>query len=148
MKKLFSDYSTVTQQSFLIEHHIDIHLVIDQLKSVIDVGHLPTEVVMAKHVRFENGPLPEAYPYAIVVNCDDERNTLRVSAIDLASFNNSGKLYEFRLKKTDLTSPYTSREFDYQVPASSAFDALFKLGQTYNRDDEYTLEVLHIGRVN
>lgn len=148
MKLLSPVNSTYTQPSYLIERQTDFYQIIDDLKARIDMGHLPTPVVISEYVSFEDGPLPEVYPFAIVVNCDDENNALRVSSVSLDSFKDSGKLFEFRLKKTSLTSPYTSREFDYQVPASNAFNAYLSVGQTFHCVEEYDLEVLYFNTVS
>lgn len=148
MKKLGPVNGSYTQPSYLVERQTDFYQIIDELKARIDLGHLPTPVIIAEYVSFEDGPLPEVYPYAIVVNCDDERNALRVSSVSFDTFKNSGKLFEFRLKKTSLISPYTSREFDYQIPASSVFEAHLKLGQTYHKDEEYDIEVLYFNTVS
>lgn len=148
MKILSPVGSACTQPSYLVEYPIDFHEIIEELKARIDMDHLPTDVVIAEYVSFVDGPLPDIYPYAIVINCDDENKVLCVSSVSLDAFKNSGKLFEFRLKKTSLTSPYTSREFNYQVPASNAFNAYLKIGQTYHKVEEYDIEVLYFNTVS
>lgn len=147
MKKLHND-KLDNLELYLVEGPMDFYLIMDSIKNQIGETETNTESVINSKVHIDRGTLPEAYPYVAVLWIDAEREVISVSTVTIDHFKNSGKLYEFRLKKTSLTSPYTSREFDYQINASSAIEAFFKLGQTFNRDEEYTLDVLHFSRVN
>lgn len=128
---------------YLVERGTDIHEIIDRHKKDIDKGHICTYQVIRNSVHIEGGVLPNVYPYVLVLATDDERGKITATQVTLNHFKDSGTLFEFRLKKTNLTSPYTSREFDYQVPAKDIFEAHLMIGQTYHNDVEYDIEVLH-----
>lgn len=145
MKMLSSSDGSLT---YLVERPTDFYQIVDELKDRIGVGHLPTPIVISEYVAFVDVTLPKVYPFAIVINCDDEHTVMSVSSVSLDAFKNSGKLFEFRLKKTSLVSPYKVREFDYQVPAKDVFEAHMKLGQTFHCDEDYDLEVLYFNTVS
>lgn len=138
MKKLSTE---LMQPTYLIERPLEFYTVIDEIKSLIGLGHVTTSEVIDHYVVMDR-ELPATYPYVMVVNCDDERNVLLVSVVNLSDFKGVGKLFEFRFKKTSLTSPYKVQEIDYQIPAIDIFEAFLKLGQTFNKDEEYVIEVL------
>ena len=132
MKKLKED-------TYLIEG-------IAQLSMAIDAYFAETDR-SAEFVDIHNDEPPKAYPYVVVFNEYEERNVLECRYVELADFENRDEdakehLFEFRLQRVYLTTPYRVRESDYQIPALDIFDAMVKLGQTHHRDEEYELKVL------
>lgn len=146
MKQLHNDQRD-NLAVYLIERGTDIHDIIDNHKKDIGISHVCTYQVIRDNVYIEGGTLPNVYPYVLVLDIDDERCGITVAQVTLDHFKNSGKLFEFRLKKTMLTSPYSSRELDYQVDASDIFEAHLKLGRTFHHDEEYEIEVLSFNAV-
>ena len=91
--------------------------------------------------------MPTDYPYVLVLDDDDERVALECRYVTLVDFENRGEdakphLFEFRIRRVYLTTPYRVRESDYQIPARDIFEAMVQLGQTHHRDEEYDLTVL------
>lgn len=132
MKKLKKD-------TYLIERFM-------QLPLAIDAYFAETERT-SEHVDICVGEQPESHPYVVVFNEDEDRNYLECRYVELADFENRGEdakehLFEVRIRRVYLTTPYRVRESDYQIPARDIFEALVALGQTHHRDEEYELKVL------
>lgn len=133
MKKLKED-------TYLIEG-------IMQLPMAIDAYFAETERT-SEHVDIRGGEPPENYPYIVVFAEYGEHDVLECRYVELADFENRGEdakehLFEFRIRRVYLTTPYRVRESDYQIPARDIFEAMLRLGQTHHRDEEYELTVLN-----
>lgn len=146
MKKLDIDSQGDTNK-YLIERAGELDAAIDHFK--IRIGGLEymeaAEILTSSHTWFVT-PIPTVYPYVVVVDGDDERDSISLTFVKPSAFtalpDDPSHLYEFSIRRKDLNSPYRVHETKYQVVALDIFEAHVKLGQTYYRDEEYELEVI------
>lgn len=104
-------------------------------------GHLPSDYC----IYYDD--VPGIYPYVVVMLDDDEREKMSFTYVPIGVFERNEdtdqtNLYEFKLRRTYLTSPYNVVESTYQLPAKDIFKAMVELGQIFHRDEEYNLEVI------
>ncbi len=98
--------------------------------------------------------LPRKYPYILICNYvdDDVFSHIATFGVTEDAFVATDPhvrehLYEFRIRRTGLESPYQIRESEHQIPAKDIFTAYMELGQTFHKDEEYLLEVLSCKQV-
>lgn len=86
------------------------------------------------------------FPFIITVEVDYAHEILVVNHVLLSDFKadeeTSNHLFEFVIRRNYRNSPYVVRESLYQVVAKDLFEAHTTLGRTFNKIDEYDLEVM------
>lgn len=133
-------------KTFLIEGPMDLSVAIDQA-----FADMVTEPVRGPHY-VEHIEVPDHYPYVAVIDVIEEYDVIVVNGVSVKDFVATGAegrtcLFEFNVRKTWLESPYKVRENVYQMPAKDLIEAIFKMGQTHHKDEEYLFEILSWNQV-
>lgn len=131
---------------YLIERPLELHVALDALFKEMECSD------ERDHYTINYGSIPEETPYVVLFDLITNHDVVDCNYVKMSDFKSAdpeGKehLFEFKIRKTGLDSPYAIRESDYQMPAKDLPEAIFKMGQTCYRDDEYLYEILSWNQV-
>lgn len=148
MKQLHRSYSAIT---FLIEQRGEFEEAFNAMIANYHFSRKYDEFSRDNNI-YGLHLMPEV-PFTVTFEVDSLNEHVYLDFVSPDDFMNKEpeaktQLFEFRIRRTMLTSPYTIKETNYQIPARDIFDAHVQLGQTHHRDEEYDLEVLSWKKVN